>query len=357
MGNSFGTLLKLHSFGESHGRSLGGILEGFPAGILLDFSQIQFELDRRRTNQGIYSSSRKESDQLQILSGIMDSKTLGTPIGFMVENGDAKSEEYQSLKDIYRPSHADFTWQQKYGFRDFRGGGRSSARETLARVVGGAMAKQFLQLHGISLQAWVSQIGNITANITTSPSQMEVEQSKLRCPDKKAEGQMFALIEQLAQQKDSVGGVVQCQIEGVPAGLGEPVFDKLQAVLAHAMLSINAVKGFEYGSGFAGSAMKGSEHNDEFVLMNQQIKTTTNWSGGIQGGISNGQAIYFKVAFKPIASIGIQQKAINMQGAEVDLEIGGRHDVCVVPRAVPIVEAMAALVIMDFFLMQKINQA
>ncbi len=354
-GNTFGKLFQLHSFGESHGKAMGGIIEGFPVGFELDIDQIQFELLRRKTNQGVFSSPRKEADHLVLLSGIYDSKTLGTPIGFMIENKDPQSKDYDHLKDVYRPSHADYTWEKKFGLRDHRGGGRSSARETISRVVAGAMAKQYLQNQGIEIRAWVQQIGDVEWEGRDFPSLEAIENSPLRCPNNQAEILMQQSIQAAAQDGDTLGGVIYGQINGLPVGLGEPVFDKLHAVLGHAMLSINAVKGFEYGSGFEAAAMKGSEHNDEFIMQEDTIQTKTNWSGGIQGGISNGQSVYFRVAFKSVASISKMQNSINNQGESVDIEINGRHDVCVVPRAVPIVEAMAAMVIMDFCLLQKTN--
>lgn len=355
-GNTFGRIFQLHTFGESHGTALGGIVDGFPAGIKLNKQKIQFELQRRKTNQGIYSSARKEEDSLQILSGIFEGKTLGTPIAFMVENKDAQSQDYAAIKDVYRPSHADYTWDAKYGHRDYRGGGRSSARETLSRVVAGAMAKQYLAQKGIEVQAWVSRIGDVEWEGRRVPTMDEVEQSPLRCPDKASELLMQESIQSAADDGDSLGGIVRCSIKGLPAGLGEPVFDKLHAVLGHAMLSINAVKAFEYGSGFEAASMRASKHNDEFVMQEGEVRTKTNWSGGIQGGISNGEEVYCSVAFKPVASIAQVQNSIDKEGNSQQLEVKGRHDVCVVPRAVPIVEAMAAMVLMDFYLLQSLNK-
>ncbi len=354
--NTFGRLYQLHSFGESHGKAIGGIVEGFPAGFELDMSLIKFELLRRRTNQGIFSSKRSEPDDIQFLSGIFEGKTLGTPIAFAVENSNANPKDYESIRDIYRPSHADYTWEMKFGLRDYRGGGRSSARETLSRVVAGAMAKQYLEKMGISITAWVQQIGDIQSEEKSMVDGKEIENSILRCPDALAERQMLQRIDVAAKQGDTLGGVIKCSIRGLKAGLGEPVFDKLQALLAHAILSINAVKGFEYGSGFASAAMRGSEHNDEFVMKNSKITTATNHSGGIQGGISNGEEVYFNAAFKPVASISKVQKTVDNKGELIEVEIKGRHDVCVLPRAVPIVEAMAAMVIMDLVLLQNNNQ-
>ncbi len=354
--NSFGNIFKLHSFGESHGEAIGGIIEGFPAGISIDIPMIESELSRRKTNQGLYSSQRKENDNIKILSGIFEGKTIGTPIGFVIENENAKPKDYSKIKDIYRPSHADYTWEQKYGIRDYRGGGRSSARETIVRVVGGALAKQFLSQQGIQITAWVQQIGNEVWENSSIPSFESIEKSILRCPDRKTEISMQQAIERAAAEGDSLGGIIKCSISNVPVGLGEPVFNKLHAALGSAMLGINAVKGFEYGNGFSAASLKGSQNNDEFYIDNDVVKTRTNNSGGIQGGISNGEEIYFRVAFKPVASISIRQQTIDNKGNNVDVEVNGRHDVCVVPRAVPIVESMAAMVIMDFYLMQKINQ-
>lgn len=356
-GNTFGKVFQLHSFGESHGKAIGGIIDGFPSGFELDIDNIQFELLRRKTNQGIYSSSRKEDDKLQIMSGVFQGKTLGTPIGFVIENKDSRSQDYDKLKDVYRPSHADYSWQEKFGHRDYRGGGRSSARETITRVVAGAMAKQFLSSKGIEIRAWVQQIGDVEWEGSEFPSIDEVENSSLRCPNANAELLMNESIDAAIKDGDSLGGVIQCCIKGMPTGIGEPVFDKLQAVLSHAMLSINAVKGFEYGSGFAAASMRGSEHNDTFFMDEGKVSTRTNFSGGIQGGVSNGQDIDFKVAFKPVASISQEQQTINRKGESVNIEISGRHDTCVVPRAVPIVEAMAAMVLMDLYLIQKLNMS
>lgn len=353
--NTFGNILKLHSFGESHGKAMGGIIEGFPANFKIDISQIQTELARRKTNQGIFSSKRDEADELIVLSGIFEGKTLGTPIGFIIENKNSKSIEYNNIKDIYRPSHADFTWETKYGIRDYRGGGRSSARETISRVVAGAMAKQFLVSKGVMINAWVQQIGEEIWINKSIPTFEEIEKSELRCPDANASKLMLSAINRAVKDGDSLGGIIKCSISNLPIGLGEPVFNKLNAALAYAMLGINAVKGFEFGSGFEAAKMKGSENNDEFYLENDRVKTRTNNSGGIQGGISNGEEVYFNVAFKPIASIKMSQRSIDNAGNLVDFKINGRHDVCVVPRAVPIVEAMAALVILDFYLMQRIN--
>jgi chorismate synthase len=354
--NSFGRIFKLHSFGESHGKAIGGIIEGFPAGFQIDIADIEKELARRKTNQGLFSSQRNESDHLQILSGVFEGKTLGTPIGFIIENKDAKSKDYSAIKDIYRPSHADYTWEQKYGIRDYRGGGRSSARETISRVVAGAIAKQYLATKGIIITAWVQQIGEAKWENDSTPTIDNIEQSALRCPDSKTTLAMQSAIEDAASKGDSLGGIIKCTINNVPVGLGEPVFNKLHAALGNAMLGINAVKGFEYGNGFTAASLKGSQNNDEFYQENGIVKTITNNSGGIQGGISNGEEIYFRVAFKPVASINTRQKSIDNKGDIVNVEVNGRHDVCVVPRAVPIVESMAAMVILDFYLMQNLNR-
>lgn len=346
-GNTYGKIYTLTSFGESHGQAIGGIIDGVPAGFELDLEAIQKELDRRRPAQSAIVTQRKESDKVQFLSGIFEGKTTGTPIGFIIENENQKSKDYDHLKENYRPSHADFTYDQKYGLRDYRGGGRASARETATRVVAGAIAKQFLKAKGISIEAFVSQVGTIELEQDLLTISIPSQENEVRCPDQKTADRMIAYIKAVRKEGDTIGGVVFCRAIGVPSGLGEPVFDKLHAELGKAMLSINAVKGFEYGSGFAGTKMKGSQHNDLFAA---DGTTKTNNSGGIQGGISNGMPIYFKVAFKPVATIMQTQKSINREGEEVELEGKGRHDPCVVPRAVPIVEAMAAMVLWDFYL-------
>ncbi len=349
-GNSFGTLFKLTTFGESHGEAIGGIIDGCPAGLSIDFEAIQTEMNRRKPGQSAIVTQRKEADEVQFLSGIFEGKTTGAPIGFMILNTNQKTNDYAHLKDTFRPSHADFTYEKKYGIRDYRGGGRSSARETACRVVGGAIAKQLI--NSIKINAFVSSVGNIFID---KPYQeldfSKIESNPVRCPDAATAVKMEAYIKEIRKEGDTVGGTVMCVIQNVPIGLGEPVFDKLHAELGKAMLSINAVKGFEFGSGFCGAQMKGSEHND---LFNPDGSTKTNLSGGIQGGISNGMDIYFRVAFKPVATIMQNQKTIDNQGNNVDLEGKGRHDPCVVPRAVPIVEAMAALVLADFYLLNKI---
>ncbi len=353
--NTFGTLFRLTTFGESHGPALGGIIDGCPAGLIIDTEFIQHELDRRRPGQSEITTPRDESDTIEILSGVFEGRSTGTPIAFEVRNKDHHSFDYDHLRDAYRPSHADYTYDSKFGFRDYRGGGRSSARETLSRVAGGAIAKLMLKESGIQVNAYVSSIGEVDAERVYSADELgEVELSPVRCPDLKASEKMVELINQLKTEGDTTGGVITCIIEGVPAGLGEPVFDKLQADLAKAVMSINTAKGFEYGEGFRAPTMRGSAHNDIFTADGQgKISTATNHSGGIQGGISNGAVIIFRVAFKPIATIKQSQPSVNRQGENIILPSKGRHDVCVVPRAVPIVEAMAALVIADHLLRNR----
>lgn len=353
-GNSFGQVFKLTTFGESHGIGLGLIIDGCPAGIEIDEAFIQSEMDRRRPGQSSIVTQRKEGDNIQILSGIFEGKTTGTPIAMIVLNTDAKSKDYSHIADKFRPSHADFTFQEKYGRRDYRGGGRSSARETLARVAAGAIAKTFLKSTGIEIQAWVNQVGSIRLDQDHSLLDLsQTEENIVRCPDAEVANQMIGLIKAVRKDGDTIGGVVKCVIKNCPTGLGEPVFDKLHADLAKAMLSINACKGFEYGSGFAGVEMRGSAHNDHFYNEDGRIKTKTNYSGGIQGGISNGMDIYFSCAFKPVATIVSAQDSVNEAGEKVVVTGKGRHDPCVVPRAVPIVEAMAALVLADHLLRQR----
>ena len=351
-GNIYGTLFRLATYGESHGPAIGGVIDGCPAGIALDFEAIQRDLNRRKPGQSAIVTQRKEPDEVSFYSGIFEGKTTGTPIGFAIHNTNQKSHDYSHIKDSYRPSHADYVYDKKYGVRDYRGGGRSSARETASRVVAGAIAKQFLA--PISIQAYVSSVGTLTMN--TPPSQVDfstIEENPVRCPDPKMAEEMETYIKQIRKEGDTVGGIITCVIKNVPVGLGEPAFDKLHAELGKAMLSINAVKGFEYGSGFEGTQMKGSEHND---LFNTDGTTQTNRSGGIQGGISNGMDIYFNVAFKPVATIMQHQETINSKGEKVNMQGKGRHDPCVVPRAVPIVEAMAALVLADFSLLKRTNK-
>jgi len=357
-GNSFGVFLRLTTFGESHGRVVGGVIDGFPAGVDIDFAFLQSEMDRRKPGQSDITSPRNEPDTVEFLSGIFEGKSLGSPITFVIKNSNIRPDDYQILKDVYRPSHADYTWAQKYGLRDHRGGGRSSARETSARVAAGALAKMLLAKTGVEIVAWVSSVGPLGSEInmlTVTPG--AVESNPVRCPDVAAARKMMEYIAELQSNGDSTGGVISCVVKGLPPGLGDPVFDKLHADLGKAMLSINAVKGFEYGSGFAGAAMKGSEHNDAFVADKKgAITTLTNRSGGMLGGISSGQPIYFRVAFKPVASIALEQQTVDKLGNPVVLKIQGRHDPCVVPRAVPIVEAMAALTLADHWLRHKISR-
>jgi chorismate synthase len=351
--NSFGHTLVLTTFGESHGPAVGGILDGFPSLIDIDLDFIQSELNRRRTGQDFFSSLRKEEDRFEIFSGVFEGKSTGAPIAFLARNTDAKPEHYLQLKDAFRPSHADFTWEKKFGIRDYRGGGRASARETLARVIGGALAKLFLRKQGISVTGYVSQIGNCKLDENFIPGDADaISASRLGCPDPPTEATMIGLLETAKAEGDTLGGMISCRINKAPAGLGDPVFDKLSADLAKAMMSIPSVKGFEYGSGFSAAGMRGSEHNDIFITRNGSITTETNLSGGIQGGISNGNEIFFRVAFKPVASLMNDQETVNREGKKIILAGKGRHDVCVVPRAIVIVEAMAALVIADHYLRQ-----
>lgn len=357
-GNSFGEIFKISTFGESHGVALGVVIDGCPPGIAIDTQFIQAELDRRKPGQSAIVTQRKEADEFELLSGVYNGITQGTPIGIIIRNEDQKSKDYDHIKEVFRPSHADFTYQQKYGTRDHRGGGRSSARETAARVVAAAIAKQILQQHSISVQAYVSRVGTIVLDKPyTALDLSKTESNIVRCPDEAIANQMIDYIKEIRKQGDTIGGVVSCVIKGVPIGLGEPVFDKLHADLGKAMLSINACKGFEYGSGFGGLHLKGSEHNDAFYIDEQgNIKTKTNYSGGIQGGISNGMDIYCNVAFKPVATIMQEQETIDSNGDAVVVSGKGRHDPCVLPRAVPIVEAMAALVVVDHLLRNKLYQ-
>ncbi len=353
-GNSFGEKFKITTFGESHGAAIGVVIDGCPAGIELDLQKIQLELNRRKPGQSAITSARKEADEFEILSGVFEGKTLGTPIAIIVRNEDAKSKDYEYLKDTYRPSHADYTYEQKYGIRDYRGGGRSSARETVARVAAGAVAKQILEKQGIQINAFVNQVGTIKLNKHYSSLDFKtIENNIVRCPDENTAQQMISAIEAVKKEGDTLGGTIQCVIQHIPTGIGEPVFNKLHAVLAHAMLSINAAHGFEYGSGFEGASKKGSENNDEWENVDGKIRTKTNHAGGILGGISTGEDIYFNVAFKPIATILKKQQSVNSKGEEITLQNEGRHDPCVLPRAVPIVEAMSALVLLDFLLLSK----
>ncbi|OAI46254.1 chorismate synthase [Gammaproteobacteria bacterium SCGC AG-212-F23] len=354
-GNSFGQIFKITTCGESHGGAVGVIIDGCPPGIAISSDEIQHELDRRKPGQSAITTPRKEADKIHILSGIFEGKTTGTPILLLAYNADMRPEDYAELKKLYRPSHADFTYTQKYGHRDFRGSGRASARETLARVAAGAIAKKYLQEQlNIEIFSYVEEVGNIKTDIHYANVTKElIEKNIVRCPDSKASTKMIKLIEQVKKEGDSIGGVIKGIIRHVPAGLGEPVFDKLSADLGKAMLSINAVKGFEIGSGFSGTGMRGSEHNDEFIIENDVVKTKTNYAGGVLGGISSGEDIYFRVAFKPVSTISKQQNTIDAKHKTVKLSAAGRHDPCVLPRAVPIVDAMSALVIMDHYLRYK----
>jgi chorismate synthase len=348
-GNTFGSVFKLTTFGESHGAAIGGIIDGCPAGLELDLEMIQEEMNRRKPGQSAIVTQRKEPDTVEFYSGIFEGKTTGVPIGFAIHNTNQKSHDYSHIKETYRPSHADYVYDQKYGHRDYRGGGRSSARETASRVVAGAIAKQFLST--IKINAFVSSVGEISLDIPYQELDFSLTESNpVRCPDPAKAAEMEAKIREIRKEGDTIGGTITCVLQNVPVGLGEPVFDKLHAELGKAMLSINAVKGFEYGSGFEGSKMKGSQHND---LFNADGTTKSNLSGGIQGGISNGMDIYFSVAFKPVATIMQKQETINKDGNIVEMTGKGRHDPCVVPRAVPIVEAMAALVLADYYLLNK----
>ena len=352
--NSFGQLYRLTSFGESHGKGIGGIIDGCPAGIEVDIDFIQNELNRRKPGQSKLVTQRKEGDVVEFLSGIFEGKTTGTPIGFVVRNDDQHSSDYDNLRDIFRPSHADYTYFSKYGIRDHRGGGRSSARETIARCVAGALAKLILRQPGVSINAYTSQVGTICLPFDYTHYDLSVaECNAVRCPDPEIAEQMSSFIQKIKSEGDTVGGVITCVIRGVPAGWGEPVFDKLQAQLASAMLGINAVKGFEYGGGFEVSKFRGSEINDVFCIKEGKVTTKSNFSGGIQGGISNGEDIYFRVAFKPVATLLRDQSTVNIHNEEVLFKARGRHDPCVLPRAVPIVEAMAAMVLADNFLAQR----
>lgn len=354
--NTIGTLFRLTSFGESHGSGVGGVIDGFPAGIKIDMNFIQHEMDRRRPGQSALTTPRKESDKVEILSGIYEGVSTGCPIGFLVRNENQHSSDYDNLRDLFRPSHADFTYYNKYGIRDHRGGGRSSARETISRVVAGAFAKLALRKLGISITAYTQQVGNIQVE---KPYQQldfqEIERNSVRCADTETAEKMTALIQEVKAKGDTIGGIIACVIKGCPIGLGEPAFGKLHAMLGGAMLSINAAKGFEYGKGFAGVTERGSQQNDIFVPdpSGQHITTRTNNSGGIQGGISNGQDIYFRVAFKPVATILKDQQTVDKNGVPVLFKARGRHDACVLPRAVPIVEAMAAITILDHYLLNK----
>ena len=349
--NSIGKLFRFTSFGESHGKAIGGVVDGCPSGVVIDEDFIQQEMNRRRPGQSSISTPRKEEDKVEFLSGVFEGKSTGAPIAFIIWNANQHSADYEHLKDVFRPSHADFTYQQKYGIRDYRGGGRSSARETAARVAAGAIAKLVLKNMGITINAYTSQVGHIAMTQTIEEIDLsQTESNIIRCPQQKIAEQMIAYIHQLKEEGDSVGGIVNCVVKGVPTGWGEPIFDKMQSCLAQAMLSINAAHGFDYGKGFDGVSLKGSEMNDAFVKNGDTIGTATNYSGGIQGGISNGEPIYFRVLFKPVATISKQQQTIDIHNNEVMLEARGRHDPCVLARAVPIVEAMTAITLVDLYL-------
>ena len=348
MSNTFGRLFTLTTFGESHGAAIGGIVDGMPPGIDIDMAFIQSELDRRRPGQSPITTGRKEADQVEFLSGVFEGKSTGTPIGFVVRNTNQHSQDYENMRCLFRPSHADYTYYNKYGIRDHRGGGRSSARATIARVVGGALAKLVLKEMGISIYAYTSQVGEISLERDYKKYDPSlIEQNNVRCPDPEKARQMEQLIAEIKAEGDTIGGIITGVVKGCPVGLGEPEFGKLHAELGNAMLSINAVKGFEYGAGFEGVTMRGSEQNDSFFCDNGNIRTRTNNSGGIQGGISNGEDIYFRVAFKPVATLLQEQETVDQEGNATTLKARGRHDPCVLPRAVPIVEAMAAMVILD----------
>lgn len=353
--NTFGQIYRLTSFGESHGPAIGGVIDGMPAGVTIDLDAVQHELDRRRPGQSDIVTARRESDRVEILSGVYESRTLGTPIGFIVRNSDSHSDDYENLRHVYRPSHADYTYDIKYGLRDHRGGGRSSARETVARVVGGAFARQALAGLGVSIHAYTSAVGAVTLDVPLDHLDLSLtENNAVRCPDRATAAEMERLIKAVKAEGDTVGGIVTCVIDGVPAGLGEPVFGKLHARLAEAMMSINAAKGFDYGMGFDGAAMRGSEVNDIFEPTDDgRITTRSNHSGGIQGGISNGARITMRVTFKPVATLLREIETVDDEGRKTILKMRGRHDPCVVPRAVPIVEAMAAMTILDAVLLSR----
>ena len=359
MRNTFGHLFTLTTFGESHGAAIGGVVDGMPAGIEVDMEFIQNELNRRRPGQSQLTTSRQETDQVELLSGVFEGRTTGTPIGFIVRNGDHHSTDYDNLRNLFRPSHADYTYYYKYGTRDHRGGGRSSARITISRVVAGALAKLALRQVGINIQAYTSQVGPIALDRDYRQYDLQLTESNaVRCPDPQKAALMEALIKEVKAEGDTIGGVITCIVKGCPAGLGEPEFGKLHAALGAAMLSINAVKGFEYGEGFAAATMRGSELNDPFIseeckVKSEKMATATNHSGGIQGGISNGEDIYMRIAFKPVATLLREQQTIDLSGQPTTFTAQGRHDPCVLPRAVPIVEAMAAMTVLDHFLMAK----
>ncbi|MFB6317666.1 chorismate synthase [Saccharicrinis sp. FJH54] len=354
-GNTWGNIYRLSSFGESHGLGVGGVIDGCPPGTPIDIEFIQNELSRRRPGQSKITTPRKEEDRVEILSGIVDGIATGTPIGFLIHNKDQRSGDYDNMKSVYRPSHSDYVYESKYGIRDHRGGGRSSARETIARVVAGAIAKQALKTHGIDVKAFTSSVGDLHMETPyTALDLSTIEDNIIRCPDQEIAEKMINLVDQVRKEGDTIGGVITGLVKGLPVGLGEPVFDKLHAELGKAMLSINAVKGFEYGSGFAGTQLRGSQHNDPFEIRNGKVRTTKNHSGGIQGGISNGEDVYFRVAFKPVATVLRDQNTVDSEGNATVLKAKGRHDPCVLPRAVPIVESMAAIVMLDMLLLNKI---
>ena len=355
MSSTYGKLFKIATFGESHGTAIGVVVEGCPAGVPFDLAFIQQELDRRKPGQSRITTQRREADTVQVLSGVFEDKTTGTPIAMMIWNEDQRSKDYSHIAQQFRPSHADFTYQTKYGVRDYRGGGRSSARETAARVAAGALAKLVLKDLGVDVQAYVSQVGKLKLDKEYHELDLSLtDTNAVRCPDPEMAQTMFDYIDDIRKQGDSIGGVVSCVVTGAPVGWGEPVFDKLHAELGKAMLSINAVKGFEYGSGFEGVELQGSAHNDAFYTDETgRVRTRTNHSGGIQGGISNGEDIFFRVAFKPVATIMQDQESVDQNGESITVQGKGRHDPCVLPRAVPIVEAMAALVLVDFYLRDK----
>jgi chorismate synthase len=354
MSNTIGKNFAFTSFGESHGKAIGGVIDGCPAGIVLDFEFIQNELDRRKPGQSDITTSRKEDDKVEFLSGIFEGKTTGTPIGFVIWNTNQHSNDYEHLKDIYRPSHADFTYSEKYGIRDYRGGGRSSARETASRVVAGAIAKLILKERGITIAAFTSQVGHISIDKPLENIDLSLtETNPVRCPDAVAAEKMLEYIKQIKQDGDSIGGIITCVVNGLPVGVGEPIFNKLSTRLAEAMLSINAAHGFDYGKGFEGVSLRGSEMNDVFINSQGQISVATNNSGGIQGGISNGQQVYFRVLFKPVATILKEQQTVDNQGNEIKFTAHGRHDPCVLPRAVPVVEAMTAITVLDLLLLSS----
>lgn len=357
MFNSFGHLFRLTTFGESHGKGIGGVIDGFPAGIAIDMDFIQQELNRRRPGQSAITTGRAEGDRVEFLSGVFEGKSTGAPIGFVVWNENQHSGDYHTMREVYRPSHADFTYQTKYGIRDYRGGGRSSARETVSRVVGGAFAKTALGQLGVRINAYTSQVGPVRLEGSyTGYDLSAIETNVVRCPDPEKAAEMERYIAQIKKEGDTIGGVITCVIKGCPIGIGQPVFGKLHAALGEAMLSINAAKAFEYGDGFKGLKQKGSEQNDIFYNNKGKIETRTNHSGGIQGGISNGQDIFFRVAFKPVPTVLMEQHTVNSDGTDATLRARGRHDPCVLPRAVPIVEAMAAMTLLDFYLIDRTTQ-